>query len=928
MNSLRFNGAVAISAFVVLAALAGCQPKFTDAELLARATGFEQQGDRAAAIIELKNALQQNPGYGEARALLGQIYLHQGNVQDAESELSRALELGISDPTTQLDHYQSLVELLRHREVLDQLDLNNYVDPTSQSRAYAIMADALVGMERHEKAEEFYEQSLAIKDNVDARIGLVYAALRAGQILEASALVDEALQMYPTSFKLNLAGARAEIQARNYDEALRHISRALEIRNDDRANLVKAELLLARGDVELAEVEVDAVLQRNPSSALAEFVKGKIRYQDKDYQAAKNLLEHVVAAIPDHAPSLLLLGYIYEQEGLLEQARRHLRQYLNITSESLEGTKLFARVLIKLRKYNDAEKAIQPLLAVHSEDTQLLELAAAAMIRQGKVEPVVAIYQKLVELAPQSASAKNYLGSTLYAQGKVEEGVAVLEQAVAKDAGQVQARTILMRRYLETEEFGKAEKLATAVRDVDPEQTIGWNYLGLISLRQGDVKGAKAYYERALALDAYDPDANGQLAYIARGEAAFDKAQAYYDQVYKKQPEHFATRLANAGLNVQRQDNNAAIAQLEIATKANPADLHANILLATYYIRYGQYREGLRQITALRRYHPKNTDLLPVLTEALLRLGYWAQALEVLSDWDKQQPSSALVAALRAHAYTATGRRDEAKRQLETARKLDSDNLRAILEQVRLAIALDEYTDAAKLLNEIQDKFPENRDVLARAGDLAFARGDWAEAVAAYRQSTGLGSDSETVGALGKALFKAGQRDETIVTWQAWLKTFPNDRAVRYLLAQLYRVEGDHQAANGELSTILQRDKDNPLVLNELAWHLKDSDRPRAKAYAERAHDRLPDNAQIKDTLAVILMGEQRFDQSVALLAEAVKLAPTDPEIKFHLVQALVGSGAAQEARLLLQDLLATSPAFPEAATARALLAEWQSADR
>ena len=52
------------------------------------------KGDIKAAGIELKNALQKDPGNAEARLLLGELYLKLGNGLAAEKEFRRAQELG------------------------------------------------------------------------------------------------------------------------------------------------------------------------------------------------------------------------------------------------------------------------------------------------------------------------------------------------------------------------------------------------------------------------------------------------------------------------------------------------------------------------------------------------------------------------------------------------------------------------------------------------------------------------------------------------------------------------------------------------------------------------------------------------------------------------------------------------------------------
>ena len=66
-------------------------------KLIGEAKSYLQKGDAKAAVIQLKNALQQNPDNKEARFMLGEVYLKQGDGASAAKELKRAKDLGMAD---------------------------------------------------------------------------------------------------------------------------------------------------------------------------------------------------------------------------------------------------------------------------------------------------------------------------------------------------------------------------------------------------------------------------------------------------------------------------------------------------------------------------------------------------------------------------------------------------------------------------------------------------------------------------------------------------------------------------------------------------------------------------------------------------------------------------------------------------------------
>ena len=95
MNKAKTIGAAVVSMMLAAALLVGCSDK--PEKLVASAKQSLAKHDRNAAIIQLKNALQEKPDMAEARLLLGKALLEQGDVAAAEKELRRALELKAPD---------------------------------------------------------------------------------------------------------------------------------------------------------------------------------------------------------------------------------------------------------------------------------------------------------------------------------------------------------------------------------------------------------------------------------------------------------------------------------------------------------------------------------------------------------------------------------------------------------------------------------------------------------------------------------------------------------------------------------------------------------------------------------------------------------------------------------------------------------------
>ena len=86
----NFLSYIVPAVIVILLSSTGCTGKSPEQQL-GSAKDYLQRNDSKSAIIQLKNALQKNPNLAEARFLLGQILLDDGNGSGAEIEFRKAL---------------------------------------------------------------------------------------------------------------------------------------------------------------------------------------------------------------------------------------------------------------------------------------------------------------------------------------------------------------------------------------------------------------------------------------------------------------------------------------------------------------------------------------------------------------------------------------------------------------------------------------------------------------------------------------------------------------------------------------------------------------------------------------------------------------------------------------------------------------------
>lgn len=908
-------------AFSGIFLLAACTADLTDIEHVQRAKDFQDEGDLVSAIIELKNAANKNPNNPEARLLLGRIYLSSQNSASAEKELEKAIQLGVNDPSVKLDFYESLLKQQKYEVVINELSEFKFPNATNSARALALIGNAQLGNQQMAVAAKLLNESLTTQDNAAARVGLIKLQVLNNETSETKKLVDETIRLYPGDFEVNFAAASYYAEQQNdLVEAKKLISKALDVTPDVNAKLYKADLLVQLGEIEAAEAEASQVLQIYPTYSTALYTKANILYRKKSFDEARDILEKIIATAPGHASSLLLLGSIYYEKEQYERALQLLRKYGQQYPHSKDAAKLIADIQIRNNELDFAENTIWPILKRYPDDAEVLRLAAEVMLKQGRTEDSVPLLQKLVEMNQAEGQAKLYLAMNLYARGEQEKAADLLQNVVDADTSDVLARSLLMRVYLEGRNYPKAMELAEVIKKASPEETSGWNYEGLVYLQEGNVNLAKERFARALVIDPSNPEANNQLALIARQESDDKKAHEHYEAIFKKYPNHFLGRMARASLYAKQLNQAAAIADIELAREENPNDLQSGAQLASYYLRYGQSLEALSLLRRLHSLYPDNPFLHAALVKAHLKLGLNKEAQSLVNSLSVAFPQAADVLALKAKVLMFNGRVSEAEKVLQQALRIDKESIEVQLELVRLQIIEKKYELARVSTNRLLQQNEENHEVIARAGDLAFAQGNFAEAIDSFKKSLTLYADSEVIGSLGKAYWQLGDRDAMFKIWAGWLQQFPKDRDTRYLKVVAHRMQGDVKEEIESLKQIVLNNPSDLIALNELAWGLRKTDFDSALTFGERALKLAPEDPQIMDTLAMVLAEQKRYARSIELLRQAVKLAPNNTTFSFHLAQIYFESGASREAQSILNLLLERAEPFAEKEPAAALL--------
>lgn len=908
--------------FVVLVyafSLSGCSDESSQA-LLAQARTSLKAGDRKAALIQLKSAVQKDEQNGEARFELAQLQMQTGDMAAAEKELRRAREYGVSTDSVNPLLAQVLLKLGEYQRVLDEIPL-----PAEGS-----------------EGEEKY---LIARTN---------AQLSLKQVEEARKSLQRAIDIAPGHPDVQLAAARLALTDRNVDQAFEHIKLALD--SDPKhleSWLMKADLLRASGKPEeagaayqtaltidpehigarlaLAEIalrqnslaesrkQVDQVLSKAPRNLMARYTQAQIDFREKKYAEARDHLAEVTKTAPNFLPAMLLSGSIEYALGNMQTAEAYLDKVVKAVPKNVYAMKLLAASQLKQGRPNDAQRSLDPALRLAPEDVGVHIVAGEIAMAKKAFGEATQHFQIAAQNNPDSAVIRTQLGFSRLVGGD-SRAMADLQSASSMGNGDKRADTLIILSQLKDKQYDAALSSIAGMEKKFGATPMIWNYRGAAYLGKQNTPQARASFGEALKLDPTFFPAIANLAKLDLQEKRIDLAQQRFDALLKSRPNHLDAMLALADIAMIRKDEKSYQDWLKKATSAHPSSLQPKLLLTRYLLGKGQPDQALAFAREAVNLQPKNPVALNFLGMAQFASKDLENARGTYQKLADMYPDRAEPKLQLAQIQISSKQFDQARLTLQQAIRLKPDFVPAQLVLGSLEIQTARYDDALNLAKQLQQKPQTTVPGLLMEGQVAMKREQYQIAIPAFEKAHKLAASATTLVQLFHAYERLGRMDDGNNQLSAWLVRQPQDYGTRLLLAESLTRQGKYKTAAEQYLYLNQQYPGNLVVLNNLAFTLSELKDKRALSFAEQALKLKPESAAVMDTLGWILVQQGQSARGIKLLQQALSKVPDAAEIHYHLAVAYNITGDRSRARQELKRLLDGGKTFPQEKTARDLL--------
>ncbi|QID16715.1 PEP-CTERM system TPR-repeat protein PrsT [Nitrogeniibacter mangrovi] len=889
-------------------------------------TRFDK-GDNPGAVIQLKNALQQDPSMLSAHVLLGRALLKETELPAAEAAFEQALKLGVSPVEIAAPRARLLMMLGRSKQLLRDVSPNGLMGDdlvevlTLRAKAQSLEGDRAAALAGFEAAIQTDPSSPR------PYLDLVPFLIQGGDLKGADARVQTLMRIAPDNADTwNLSASLHHVRGR-LSEALVDYDKALSIDpNHTDARVARASLYVDRKQDDKARVDLDYLAEharREPRSA---YLRALVAARAGDQEGAHKALTEV-AGLVDSLPGeyvaaneqLLMLGAL-AHHGLesREKAKEYLDTLLRRFPRNLGARKLLAAIYLDENDNARALSTVEPVLEAQPNDPQANLLAGRAHLGYRHFIQARELLTRAVKYLDKGPQALFALGLSQLGMGDTAVAIDNLEKAAAADPGDVSIGTALITVYMQRGATTKALAHAEALVAKAPKSLPALNLLGSVRAAAGQPDKAAKVFEQALAQDPKFAPALLNLVRVEVELGRVDGAEARLQAWLKEEPNDARAMFEMGRIAEQLGRQKEGIDWLRKAASKQPGQAQPALALVEALSRAGQPAEALTAAKEVGLRHPDDLGVQAVLGQAYLAAGDPKAARQTFRNMTRIAEFDPAAQVRIGRLMLGAGFPDDAEYNLQKALTARTDFAPAHALAIDIALHRGQVDTARKALEALRKSAPNDPGLLRYQGTIALASGDGPAALKHFAQQYRAHPDARAalnLSAVQERLGDLAAAEATLRDEQARHAT----PVIYDALGQILERQAKWAEARDAYRRLLRDAPDSPGILNRLArvqFELKDAG---AMATADKARALAPNDPRVIDTVGWLRLQSGDVDGALALLRDARLRAPGLPEIRYHLAEALARSGRTGEAEAELAAALADGRGFRGADEARAL---------
>lgn len=897
----------------------------TSSAAYAKALALFQAGNVRGARVELLNAIKENPDNAAARLLNARVLLLRGDGVNAQTEIERAIKAGAPREFT---YHLTANALFLQREFSKALDVAKPTRIPPQFQSYAARmrgrAQAALGADS-EAAAEFERAARLAPSSPEALTDLARYQAGKRDAKAAVASVDRALAIAPGNVQALMLKGNLTRALVGLPQALPYFDKAIATDgNNIEALLERAATLGDMKREDAARADIAKVKGLAPNHPLALYLEAVLAARGGKMQEAQTLLSNTKGTLDRYPPAQMLQGMVAFQLGNTQQAAEAFKRVVAAAPNNPVALKLLAVTQLRLNDAPGALATLKPFVAVPNLDAGTLSLLGSAYARSGDFKTAQTYLERASTAAPGQKMLGTQLAMTKLAQGDLSGAEGQLQQVLRSDPNSLQALVTLAAVKLRERDYRGAGAAAQRIVESNPQLPIGYNLRGTAAIGLRNPKLAEINFRQALQRKADYVEARRNLAQILLATGRLDQGRAEVATLLQQKPNDLRAMLLMAELSGRANKPAERIDWLKRATTANPQAIEPKAALVQSYVAAGNFNQALTDASALARSNGDDPRVLQLLGGTQVAAKQLPAAIQTFERLVAQRPTDLGARIMLARVQTVANNIPAARATYQAALKLPGAAPEPVYQDlIGLDVRAKNFDGALANAEALKKATTQKVAADKLIGDINLAANRPRDALAAYTRVRAKNDSAPVATAIASAQARMGQPQAALATLEGYRKSKPKDPLGWAALADFHLQTRNYKAAitTYEAMRAGGMAANDPGILNNLAWAYHRTGDRRALATAAAAYQGAPRAPAVQDTYGVILI-DTRADvkKGLALLQQASKAVPVDPNIRFHLGAAYRANGMAADARRELAAAL-KSPALENPAGARQMLA-------
>ncbi len=889
----------------LLFTMVGCSEDISNEERKQKAQQMSDSHKYSAAIIELKNVLQKDASDSEARLALADIYILTGQGASAEKELKNIPVDDQKDERAVILLAEALIMQKKYQAFREKIVFSDGFSLEGKEKLRLQRAKVNAALGKIDLAESEYKNILSENPTIaEAFIGLAMIDLGRKRFTEGLANIDKAIAIDDEFAEAWRLKGIVYNKQRKYPESEQAFRKAVELYKKtlrtqeefiSRIGLIQTLLMLKKSDQFAAEVKaLQHISAEHPStlyfSALENFL-------NKKYSDAESALSLLVGRMPDHLPSLLLLGSVHYAEGNYEQANTYLTQFVNSVPTHLQARKILGATRLKLKRPEDALEILTPVADV--EDAEILTMIGQAASQNDQRSVALSFFKRASKALPENYQLREELAKSYLQDGEFDNAIAALETASGDD--EVSGKILITYAYLQKKEIKKAKQTLKSLVDKYPKDESVKLLQVTIDLIEGKRAEARIKLEKMEIENPESIPAIYALAKMDMEDGDLKKSRKRLTKILSLDDKNIKAMISLAQLEEQAGAAEKSIMWLEQARRDDATAQLPRLILSRYLLNIKEFDRSLEIAQELVAIDDKNAISLTQYATVLLAMNRTEEAAQVYENIIKYYPSETRAYLALSTIYSRLGEKDKVANLLSRMEKSTNEKLLVDLARIELELRSKNPDVALKLAEKLLSKYPDNFAGNMLLASAKIALNDVDGAIDVLKKAIKYSDRKELIIQLAKLQLRQNKKKSAVTELERWLSK-NKDPDVQFFLASVYQNMGAIKKAEQHYNKLLERDGSNPLILNNLTLIYLQSDIDAALKTAELAMERGSERGEIIDTYGWVLVKAGRVEEGLKQLQKAHRKID-NPEVSFHLAFALEKMGEHRKALALVNEL-------------------------